>query len=180
MNESDLTTRVQSSASRPRPASALLPGTVLARRYPVAAPLGHGGMGEVYRADDMKLGQGVALKFLPRAVRDDEARRQRLRDEVKIARLVAHPNVCRVWDLVEADGHEFIDIDDRPVVAERRCRSKAEDGVRTHNRTAVPRDELAVVIQEAPTELGARRQHFGRRYGLCPKSREFVEHGVEA
>jgi serine/threonine-protein kinase len=111
MNESNLTTRVRSSPSLPKPASALLPGTILAGRYRVVAPLGRGGMGEVYRADDLKLGQGVALKSLPRAFRGDEARRQRLRDEVKLARLVAHPNVCRVWDLVEADGHEFLSME---------------------------------------------------------------------
>jgi serine/threonine protein kinase len=84
---------------------------MLAGRYRIVAPLGHGGMGEVYRAEDLKLGQQVALKFLPPAVRGDEARRQRLRNEVRLARLVAHPNVCRVWDLVEADGHEFLSME---------------------------------------------------------------------
>jgi serine/threonine-protein kinase len=74
----------------------------------MVAPLGRGGMGEVYRAEDLKLGQAVALKFLPAALRGDEGRRKRLRDEVKLARLVAHPNVCRVWDVVESDGHEFL------------------------------------------------------------------------
>jgi len=108
MDDSDLPTRAQPAAPSTRPPSALLPGTLLAGRFRVVAPLGHGGMGDVYRADDLKLGQAVALKFLPPAFRNDEARRQRLRDEVKIARLVAHPNVCRVWDLVEADGHEFL------------------------------------------------------------------------
>jgi predicted Ser/Thr protein kinase len=89
-------------------AAAFLPGTVLARRYRIVAPLGRGGMGEVYRADDLKLGQPVALKFLPLSLRQDPGRRQRLSDEVKLARLVAHPNVCRVWDVVETDGHEFL------------------------------------------------------------------------
>jgi len=115
MDESDLTTRAQSSASTARSASALLPGTMLAGRYRVVAPLGHGGMGDVYRADDLKLGQAVALKFLPPIFRNDEARRQRQRDEVKIARLVAHPNVCRVWDLVEADGSGRSALTRRPV-----------------------------------------------------------------
>jgi serine/threonine-protein kinase len=87
---------------------AFLPGTVLAGRYRIVSPLGRGGMGEVYRADDLKLGQSVALKFLPARLRHDPNRRQRLRDEVKLARLVAHPNVCRVWDVVESDGHEFL------------------------------------------------------------------------
>jgi len=93
------------------PGPAFLPGTVLARRYRIVAPLGRGGMGEVYRADDLKLGQTVALKFLPATLRNDPGRRQRLRDEVKLARLVAHPNVCRVWDVVESDGHEFLSME---------------------------------------------------------------------
>ncbi len=65
-------------------------------------------MGEVYRADDMKLGQPVALKFLPPSLDADPDRRQRLLDEVRLARQVAHPNVCHVWDIGEVDGHDFL------------------------------------------------------------------------
>jgi protein kinase-like protein len=64
-------------------------------------------MGEVYRADDLTLGQPVALKFLP-----DEAAREaglldRFKNEVRIARRVSHPNVCRVYDVGEVEGHTF-------------------------------------------------------------------------
>jgi predicted Ser/Thr protein kinase len=85
-----------------------LPGTLLAGRYRIVAPLGRGGMGEVYRAEDVKLGQPVALKFLPAGLRGDPDRRRRLLDEVKLARRVAHPAVCRVWDVGEVDGHDFL------------------------------------------------------------------------
>src|SRR5213593_4473382 len=85
-----------------------LPGSVLDRRYRIVAPLGRGGMGEVYRADDIKLGQTVALKFLPRALEQDAARMALLLDEVKLARQVSHPNVCRVWDAGETDGLHFV------------------------------------------------------------------------
>src|SRR6185295_2386962 len=77
------------------------PGTVLAERYRIIGLLGRGGMGEVYRADDLKLGTPVALKFLPRTLGDDPARYERFLGEVRIARQVAHPNVCRVFDIGE-------------------------------------------------------------------------------
>ena len=70
-------------------------GTVLAGRYRVLGLIGQGGMGEVYRAYDLILNQAVALKFLGRA-NMDEAALARFRNEVRIARQVSHPNVCRV------------------------------------------------------------------------------------
>jgi tRNA A-37 threonylcarbamoyl transferase component Bud32 len=77
------------------------PGTVLADRYRIIAMLGRGGMGEVYRADDLTLGQSVALKFLPEAVSRDQKSLDRLLSEVRTARQVTHPNVCRVHDVGE-------------------------------------------------------------------------------
>jgi serine/threonine-protein kinase len=68
-------------------------------------------MGEVYRADDLKLRQAVALKFLPPSVAGDPGRLARFYDEVRIAREVSHPNVCRVHDLGEADGHHFLSME---------------------------------------------------------------------
>ena len=84
-----------------------LPGRLVAGRYRVIALLGKGGMGEVYRADDLTLGQAVALKFLPDAAAHDEALLERFRNEVRIARRVSHPNVCRVYDVGEVDGQTF-------------------------------------------------------------------------
>ena len=72
---------------------------------------GAGGMGEVYRADDLKLGQPVALKFLPEEVDRDPARLTQLHVEVRMARLVSHPNVCRVYDIGEFDGHTFLSME---------------------------------------------------------------------
>ena len=68
-------------------------------------------MGEVYRADDLKLGQAVALKFLPASVEKDEGRLQRFLKEVKIARQISHPNVCRVYDVGEVDGHHYLSME---------------------------------------------------------------------
>jgi len=84
-----------------------LPGRLIAGRYRIIALLGKGGMGEVYRADDLTLGQAVALKFLPDEAASDEALLERFRNEVRIARRVSHPNVCRVYDVGEVDGQTF-------------------------------------------------------------------------
>ena len=65
-------------------------------------------MGEVYLADDLKLGQQVALKFLPQSVESDPERLEALQREVRVARQVSHPNVCRIYDLADADGVHFI------------------------------------------------------------------------
>jgi serine/threonine-protein kinase len=89
-------------------ASRFLPGTVLAKRYRIIGLLGRGGMGEVYRADDLKLGQPVALKFLSRHLQRDSQRLDRLLNEVRLARQVSHPNVCRVYDVGEAEGQHFL------------------------------------------------------------------------
>jgi serine/threonine-protein kinase len=84
---------------------------MLGGRYRVVALVGRGGMGEVYRADDLKLGQAVALKFLPASVERDLARLQRFLNEVKIARQISHPNVCRVYDVGEVDGHHYLSME---------------------------------------------------------------------
>jgi tetratricopeptide (TPR) repeat protein len=68
-------------------------------------------MGEVYRADDLKLGQPVALKFLPRRLERDEGLLERFLNEVRTARQVAHPNVCRVYDVGEVDGQHFLSME---------------------------------------------------------------------
>ena len=87
------------------------PGTRLGTRYRIVALLGRGGMGEVYRADDLELGQSVALKFLPAGVATQPAELARFRGEVRVARQIAHPNVCRVYDIGEADGHVFLSME---------------------------------------------------------------------
>ncbi len=85
-----------------------LPGSLIGQRYRVIGPVGKGGMGEVYRADDLDLGQPVALKFLNAQLANDPAAVGRLRNEVRLARQVAHPNVCRVYDIAEVEGQCFL------------------------------------------------------------------------
>ncbi|HEX5105925.1 MAG TPA: protein kinase [Pirellulaceae bacterium] len=83
-------------------------GQPIGERFRILTPLGKGGMGEVFQAEDLLLGQSVALKFLPQRLTLAPDRLQRLRSEVKTARQVAHPNVCRVYDLDEAAGQFFL------------------------------------------------------------------------
>jgi len=85
-------------------------GTVLAGRYRVLGLLGQGGMGEVYKAFDLILNQTVALKFLTPAL-ISEAALARFRNEVRIARQVSHPNVCRVYDLGMVEGLHFLSME---------------------------------------------------------------------
>jgi len=84
-----------------------LPGRLIAGRYRIIALLGKGGMGEVYRADDLTLGQAVAMKFLPEEATSHDGMLERFRNEVRIARRVSHPNVCRVYDVGEVNGATF-------------------------------------------------------------------------
>jgi eukaryotic-like serine/threonine-protein kinase len=88
-----------------------VPGTVLADRYRIVGLIGRGGMGEVYRADDLRLEQPVALKFLPHGLDGDGERLGRFYREVRIARQISHPAVCRVYDVAEAESHFFLSME---------------------------------------------------------------------
>jgi serine/threonine protein kinase len=97
---------IQIATPTASPERAFTPGTVLAGRYRVVALLGKGGMGEIYRAEDTKLGQTVALKFVRGALSPEAL--QRLYAEVRIGRQVSHPNLCRLYDVVELEGETFL------------------------------------------------------------------------
>ena len=98
-------------AARRRGPGGFTPGAILGERYRIIGLLGRGGMGEVYRADDLKLGQPVALKFLPRRFAADRDHLERFYSEVRIARQVSHPNVCRVYDVGEMDGQHYLSME---------------------------------------------------------------------
>jgi len=99
--------KLSSSSSGLSSEGRFLPGRLLASRYRIVALLGRGGMGEVYRADDLTLGQPVALKFLPEKASQDETLLERFRNEVRVSRRISHPNVCRVYDVGEVEEHTF-------------------------------------------------------------------------
>jgi serine/threonine-protein kinase len=100
-----------SSASRSSGDGRFPPGRLLVDRYRVISLVGRGGMGEVYRATDLKLDQPVALKFLPQAKVNRPDLLERFHGEVRIARQVSHPNVCRLYDIGDVDGSAFISME---------------------------------------------------------------------
>jgi len=105
----DSTLRVPEQTPRSHlPYAQFAPGSVIAGRYRIVSILGAGGMGEVYRADDLKLGQQVALKFLPAALAKDIAQLDLLHEEVRLGRQVSHPNVCRIYDIGDWEQAHFV------------------------------------------------------------------------
>ena len=111
-----------------------LPGTKVADRYRIVSLVGKGGMGEVYRADDLKLGHTVALKFLPAELAGDPQRLEYFHNEVRLTRQISHPNVCRVYDIGEVDGQhflsmEYIDGEDLRILLRRIGRLPQDKGV---------------------------------------------------
>src|ERR1700712_3994879 len=84
------------------------PGAVFAGRYRMIARIGRGGMGDVWRADDLVLETAVALKMIGAASVDA---RERILNEVRLARQITHPSVCRVFDVGEADGLVFFSME---------------------------------------------------------------------
>ena len=96
---------------RSRPQSAHASGTLIAGRYRLVRHLRSGGMGSVYQADDLKLYVPVALKFLSPAHAGDQRRLQLFLNEVRLAREITHPNVCRLFDVGEIDGQHFLSME---------------------------------------------------------------------
>ena len=108
-------------------------GALFGGRFQIVALQGRGGMGQVYRAYDLELGQPVALKFLSR-FRADSRARARLRTEVRLARQISHPHVCRVYDIGEAGGElylsmEYVDGEDLATSLKRVGRIPALDAI---------------------------------------------------
>src|SRR5215471_18847376 len=155
-----------------------LPGTVVAGRYRVAGLLGRGGMGEVYRATDLTLGQAVALKFLPEATANDDRALARFYNEVRVARQVTHPNVCRVYDVGQVQGlhyisMEFVDGEDLGVLLRRIGRLPTDKALETarkicaglaaaHEKGVLHRD-----LKPANVMIDARGQVVIMDFGLA-------------
>ncbi|MBP1769119.1 MAG: serine/threonine protein kinase [Candidatus Aminicenantes bacterium] len=104
-----------SSAFRPgvtetlqTPVHELTTGSTFAGRYQVIEELGHGGMGKVYKVQDTKINEKVALKLIKPEVASDKETIERFNNELRLARRIGHRNVCKMFDIGEAEGTHFI------------------------------------------------------------------------
>lgn len=120
-------------------------------RYRVLGPLGRGGMGEVYLAEDPRLGRRVALKLLPAHVRDDADRLRRFAREARAASALSHPNVCVVHEVGEtAEGRPFLAMEYVEGTSLRaRLEAAREDGGR------LPLAEAVAIAAQAAAGLAA-------------------------
>ncbi len=83
-------------------------GTTFADRYEIIEELGKGGMGTVYRVEDTKIGQEIALKLIKHEIASDKKTIERFRNELKTTRMISHRNICRMFDLSDTEGTHFI------------------------------------------------------------------------
>lgn len=91
-----------------RPMKELARGTVFAGRYEIIEELGKGGMGRVYRVEDKKINEEIVLKLIKPEIAADRETIERFGNELKIARKIAHKNVCRMYHLGEEEGAHYI------------------------------------------------------------------------
>ncbi len=143
-----------------------VPGTLLAERYRILGRLGKGGMGEVFRANDLRLGQTVALKFLPEAMARNPGMLARFYNEVRVARQVTHPNVCRVYDIGEVEAQpfismQFIDGEDLASLLLRIGRLPEDKAVEIARRLCA--GLAAARFARRPASRSEARQHYDRR-----------------
>ena len=138
--------------------------------YHLQALLGAGGMGEVYRARDPKLGRDVAIKILPRAFTSDPDRLARFEREARMLAALNHPNICAIYGLEEADGVRFLILElvEGETLAERLAQ---------HARvTATGLPIAEALTHRAADRRGARGRARQRDHPPRPEAREHQDH----
>jgi len=109
--------------------------------YEIVAKLGEGGMGEVYRARDQKLGRDVAIKVLPADVAGDTQRLARFKREAQVLASLNHPNIAAIYGLDEADHKPFLVLE----------LVEGEDLAERLKRGPVPADEALEIAKQIAT-----------------------------
>ena len=119
---------------------ALTPGTRLGP-YEIAAQLGVGGMGEVYRATDTNLKRQVAIKVLPDAVAADAERLARFQREAEVLAALNHPNIAHIYGLEKTDGTSALvmELVEGPTLADRIAQGRSPSTRRSPSRRRSPR-----------------------------------------
>ena len=124
--------------------------------YHLQALLGAGGMGEVYRARDAKLGRDVAIKILPRAFTSDPDRLARFEREARMLAALNHPNICAIYGLEEADGVRFLILE---LVDGETLRQKlAERPALDAQSSGLPIDEALTIARQIADALEAAHE----------------------
>jgi len=116
--------------------------------FNILDPLGAGGIGEVFRARDTKVGRTVALKIVGPPVADDPAALARLLEDAAVASRLSHPNIATLWDVGEADGRTYLSYE---FVAGRRLREEAGGAVMNPRRAL----DLAIQIADGVADAHA-------------------------
>jgi dienelactone hydrolase len=127
------------------PAGELLAGTVLAGKYRILGVVGRGGMGVVYKAEDMKLQRPVALKFLPPEMAHNREARERFLIEARAAAALSHPNICTIHEIHDQEERPFIEME---FVEGQSLRARVKEGPLQASEAV----ELAIQVGEALEE----------------------------
>src|SRR5215813_8209454 len=137
----------------------LQPGSRLGT-YEIASSLGAGGMGEVYRARDSKLGRDVALKILPPGFGTDPDRVARFQREAQLLAALNHPHIAAIYGMEEAAATTFLVlelVEGETLDARLKARAPA-DGARGFSRAGLPLDEALVIARQIVDALEAAHE----------------------
>jgi serine/threonine protein kinase/tetratricopeptide (TPR) repeat protein len=145
-------THAEEGISSPIPAGSSLIGKKVSH-YRVLEIVGGGGMGLVYKAEDLKLGRRVALKFLPEEFAGDPIALQRFEREARTASSLNHPNICSIYEFGEHDGQPFLVMEllEGETLRERLASMSAD-------RKSIPLDELLKVAMQVADGLEAAHE----------------------